>query len=131
LASKPQRTTIRRKAVTAPVSSPDKAWPYWDRSFEVYRAYAVRVVRRKGDLISFTIWNGEKELTRKGKPFSVDLSDGSIAWSELPSTAQLVKPGSAKPWGLLFLTDTWVRPNAGGAVIVYTNGNKYPKNLGL
>lgn len=132
MASQSKKSSTRRKAVTVPVSAPGKVWPFWDRAFEgMYRAYAVRVVGRKGDLVRFTIWNGQKELSLKGKPFTVDLTDGTIVWGDLPSTAQLVKPGSDKPWGLLFLTDAWVRPNAGRPVIIYTNGTKWPKDMGL
>jgi hypothetical protein len=138
-AAKPVKTDVRRKAVTEPVTSPDQALPYWDRTFDVYRLYVVRVVARKGSVLRFVVWNRatEQEMSDPdGKPFSVDLDDGEMAWSELPSTAQRVevKKGKKKVWGTLFLTDAW----AAAAKLPPTptlldggNGTKIPRSSSL
>lgn len=127
-----QKSTILRKAVTEPVDSPTKVWPYWDCTLTVYRAYVVKVLARKGDLLSFAVWDGQSVLTRaKGKAYSVDLTDGAVAWGDLPSTAQRARPDGKKVWGLLFLSDHWAERNLGRELLVFANGNKFPTIAGL
>ena len=104
----------KAKANIAPAAKPSDLTTLWDRDFSVYRAMTVKVVARKGSMLSFKLIDRKTsvEITDNGKPFTVDLDDGKLVWSDLPSTAQMAKPGSKKPYGFLLLSDEFFKQTA-------------------
>lgn len=102
-------TADKRKANLEPAANPQELTALWDRDFSVYRACIVKVLARKGSMISFALVNTKSgvEVTMHGKPFTVDLDDGTMVWGDLPSTAQLVKPGAKKAFGFLLLSEKY------------------------
>jgi hypothetical protein len=102
-------TPDKRKANVEPAATPQELTALWDRDFSVYRACIVKVLGRKGSMISFALVNTKTgvEVTNHGSAFTVDLDDGAMVWSDLPSTAQLVKPGAKKAFGFLMLSDKY------------------------
>ena len=98
----------------APVARPGDLTGIWDREFGVYRVRIVEVLGRKGAQLTFALVGNPKGYNDAG-PFSVDLDDGRTVWGDLPSTAQLVEPGSKKRIGYLLLNENWLRENVGVA----------------
>ncbi len=120
----------KKKANVKPAAKMTDIKTYWDREDPVYHSLLVRVIKRSGSKLSFAICDpttGEETLKR-GKPYVVDLSNYLNVLSDLPSTAALAT--KARPYGLLFLTDTYLKANRinardGGG------GGKVPKSASL
>jgi hypothetical protein len=103
----------KAKATTEPVASVDDLKGLWDRQWSVYRPLVVKVVARKGSLLSFQIVVDPSGAT-SAKVHKVDLDDGANVWGDLPSTAQLVEPGTAKDLGYLLVNQNWLFENDDG-----------------
>lgn len=112
----------KREATTQPVKDVSQLIAHWDRDFAVfgdldggYRGLTVEVVTRTNNVISFNILDAKGTATKKVKAgegaFSINLDDGLQAWSDLPSTAQIVDPESSQRIGYLFVTPAWLSRN--------------------
>lgn len=109
----------KSEATTRPVKSVSQLKGVWAREFAVYRVVVVEVRARKGSVLHFDIIDDPSapRTAKKGKPksrggqYKVDLDDGFVVWSDLPSTAQLVDPKSDARIGYLCLTENWLFEN--------------------
>ncbi len=119
----------KKKANTKPTAKPAEITTYWDREDPVYHSLVVKVLKRVGTKIQFAVWSPETDelLLKKGKPYSINLADYLNVLDELPSTAKLAS--KKKPFGLLFVTDSWAKANG---VSLRDGGNgKVPRPASL
>jgi hypothetical protein len=100
------------------VSDPGKLTAWWERTLPnqelepvYYRAYKVEVTKRikegPRDLLTFKLVHEAGQPSQR--EFTVEFPiETNYAWPDLPSTAQLAKPG-VTPYGFLFLSDAWAQ----------------------
>jgi|GEM_PF-6046385 hypothetical protein len=133
-ARKQSGTRDKRVATTQPVQDVTELRGFWDRLFdpEGYRELVVEVIGRQNNELFFFVLDSEgaRERHNGGNEFSINLDDGSLAWSSLPSTAQWVDPESSQRIGYLFVTEVWIKENLGAARLK-SGGAKWPKNTSL
>jgi len=101
---KPQQR--RTKANCSPKRTAQAVKDYWDRGFasDGYLGAIVKVLGRRGRVLAFSVVvDGVVEKRR----LTVDLDDGDMVWSDLPSTAQ--EATRKVPFGLLFLSRDYVK----------------------
>lgn len=101
----------KKKATTKPVAKVDQLKGLWDRQWSVYRPLVVKVTARKGSLLTFQIVIDPSGATGT-EAHTLNLDDGANVWSDLPSTAQLVEPGSGDDLGYLLVNQNWLFENA-------------------
>lgn len=97
----------KKQSAIVPKAKASEVKEFWDREFATYRVSTVKVISRKGAVLKFFLVDRATgdEHGSNGKPFSVNLDDGAMCFSELPSTAPLAT--KAKPFGLLMLSEAW------------------------
>lgn len=119
----------KKKALTKPTAKPGEITNYWDREDPVYHSVVVKVLKRTGNKVQFAVWHHETDelLLKKGKPYTIDLSDYLNVLNELPSTA--AQATKAKPYGLLFVTDSWAKAN--GVSLRDTGNGKVPRTSSI
>ncbi|MFZ5445943.1 MAG: hypothetical protein ACOZQL_38475 [Myxococcota bacterium] len=130
MAAKRMKDENKMEATTSPVKDITELGAYWDRAFNLdggYRAVAVEVVSRENNVITFNVIEvrSGKRLNKAASPLSVDLDDGTVVWSSLPSTAQMVDPESSQRIGYLFLTEAWIKEHIGQQQL--KSGGKWPR----
>lgn len=101
----------KKKADIKPAAKPTDITSYWDREDPVYHSLVIKVIKRVGTKLQFSVWNSETEELELngGKPYRIDLNDYLNVMSDLPTTAGLAT--KAKPYALLFVTDSWAKAN--------------------
>jgi hypothetical protein len=127
-------------AHTKPVSRPkpgSQPLLWWqDAKPRFYRPYLVRVLRRDDTSMEFVFLDSRTgdDLALSQQSYELAYHDGRYAHSALPSTAQMVQPGSARSCGLLFLSDLYIQslPQADGAALMISGNDddKWPRSAG-
>lgn len=121
----------KAKATTKPVKSVDDLKGLWDREFGVYRVVVVEVLDRDGSMLDFDIvidpsakrsTKGGGKQRRAAAPYRIDLDDGANVWGDLPSTAQLVDPGSDERIAYLCLNENWLFENLPDGLVLAARG---------
>lgn len=104
----------------------------------MYVPFLVEVEENSKTTLRFFLLDKSDAKRAHSTPLSVEITDGTRIYQELPSTAQMADPSDEKlRYGFLFLSASYIKelsamPTIGGPVVEATQGTgKWPKGASM